>query len=75
MCAGDGGREAAWHLDYVEVACEGRQPTYFVCRKWLEAGCGYRAELAATSRNPRQEEAQYKVSMFIRKVHQLEGLV
>lgn len=53
--------DASWHLDSVEVACEGRPPAYFVCRKWLNAGCGYSAELAASSRNPRQEEAEYKV--------------
>lgn len=57
--------EAAWHLDTVEVACKAGGPTarpaYFVCRRWLDERCGYRAELAASARNPRQEEVDYKV--------------
>ena len=58
--------EAAWHLDMVEVACKAggstARPTYFVCRRWLDERCSYRAELAASTRNPRQEEVDYKVA-------------
>lgn len=57
--------EAAWHLDTIEVACKAGGPTarpaYFVCRRWLDERCGFRAELAASARNPRQEEVDYKV--------------
>lgn len=60
--------EAAWHLDVVEVACKAggptTRPTYFVCRRWLDERCGYRAELAASTRNPRQEEVDYKVGCW-----------
>jgi hypothetical protein len=62
---GAGGEAAAggasWHLDSVEVACGGGPPTYFVCRRWLDAACGHRAELGASTRNPRQDEAEYRV--------------
>ncbi|KAL4458577.1 hypothetical protein ABPG75_013442 [Micractinium tetrahymenae] len=58
---------ASWHLDSVEVAPQGRgapRPSYFVCRKWLDARNSYRAELPASSRDPRLEEAEYKVTVF-----------
>lgn len=96
--------EAAWHLDFVEVACLPSSgsatapgstrasatsgsarasttgaasaglsgstaaaratppPTFFVCRKWLDDRCGYRAELLGSARDPRQGEVEYRVS-------------
>ena len=57
--------DAAWHLDTVEVACKAGgpapRPAFFACRRWLDERCGYRAELAASASNPRQEEVEYKV--------------
>lgn len=60
---------ASWHLDSVEVqvgdggggSSSFAAPTYFACHRWLDARSGYRAELAPSARNPRQEEVEYKV--------------
>jgi hypothetical protein len=63
-----GAEAASWHLDSVEVqhgdgggSSSPAAPTYFACHRWLDARNGYRAELAPSARNPRQEEVEYKV--------------
>ena len=59
---------ASWHLESVEVATHGQgapRPAYFACRKWLDARSGYRAELPASSRDPRLEEVEYKVCVCV----------
>ena len=60
---------ASWHLDSVEVqvgdggggSSSFAAPTFFACHRWLDVRSGYRAELAPSARNPRQEEVEYKV--------------